>query len=336
MSATRIDEIDRSRPEDVAAFESLSRPGPTGAGTPPLDDARLLVVRSGDSVVARASIRVADALTGAPGCTGLIGHYEARDAAAGVAVLGRAMELLAADGVDRIVGPMDGTTWDRYRLALPAPGTGEPAPFLTEPTNPPEYPSHWEAAGLEVAEWYVSQLVEELDVLAERARDPARSIEERGLTVASLDPTRYDDALIELHRLSLSAFADNPYYSPITLERFRALYGPMKDALDPELVLVARKGNDDAVGFVLAFPDLLDPAGKPTRVVVKTLAVTPAGRGIGLGSLLTHEVHRRAAEQGYTAAIHALMHVRNDSLKISSHGGRVYRHYALYGSGVKG
>jgi GNAT superfamily N-acetyltransferase len=196
--------------------------------------------------------------------------------------------------------------------------------------NPYEYPRHFEAAGMDVVEWYVSQVVEDLGALGDRARDPADALLQRGIHLETLDPDAFDAALEELYRVSIEAFADNPYYSPIPFERFREQYAPMKEILDPELVVVARTAGE-AVGFVLAFPDLMDPAGRPTRIVVKTLAVAPAGRGMGLGSLLVHDVHRRAAAKGFDAAIHALMHVGNDSFKISSHGGQVFRHYALYG-----
>lgn len=330
MSPSHIDELSARDEADLEVFRSLDPGGPAGPTRPPPEDARLLLARWEGSPMARASIRVAEDLAGARGRTGIIGHYEARDGTTGVALLRESMARLDEAGVDRVVGPMDGTTWDRYRLALPTPA-GERPPFLSEPVNPPEYPSHFEAAGMDVVEWYVSQLVEDLGALAERTRDPAGSLAEQGIRLTTLDPDHFDRALEELHAVSLEAFADNPYYSPITFDRFRTIYAPMKELLDPELVVVARDDDDTAVGFVLSFPDLLDPAGRPTRVIVKSLAVAPGGRGRGLGSLLVHETHRRAAERGYDAAIHALMHVGNDSLKISSHGGTVYRHYALYG-----
>jgi GNAT superfamily N-acetyltransferase len=330
MSHARIQELDRDDDTDLRAFRTLDREGAPGPLPVLPDDARLLVAKWEEGPLARASLRLADDLAGAQGRTGIIGHYEARDEAAGVTLLRESLARLLEAGAERVVGPMDGTTWDRYRLALPSPAGNRP-PFLTEPVNPYEYPRHFEAAGMDVVEWYVSQIVEDLGALAERTRAPAGSLEERGVRLETLDPDAFDAALDELYRVSIDAFADNPYFSPISFDRFRALYAPMKNMLDPDLVLVARGADGEALGFTLSFPDLLDPAGRPTRVVVKTLAVAPAGRGMGLGSLLVHETHRRAAERGYNAAIHALMHVGNDSLKISSHGGRVFRHYALYG-----
>lgn len=331
MSRSRIEELSVDDDGDLERFRSLDAPPPGGPSRAPLADARLLVAHRGDTPVARLSIRVAGDLAGAPGRTGVIGHYETRDGDAGVTLLRESLSRLSSEGVDRVVGPMDGTTWDRYRLAIPTPGPGERPPFLSEPVNPPEYPSHFEEAGLDAVEWYVSQLVDDLAALADRTRDPAAELADRGIRLVSLESARFEATLEELYAISLAAFADNPYYSPIDFDRFTALYAPLREVLDPELVLVARDRDNAAVGFALSFPDLLDPAGRPTRVIVKSLAVAPGGRGLGLGSLLVHETHRRAAAKGYDAAIHALMHAGNDSLKISSHGGSVYRHYALYG-----
>ena len=63
---------------------------------------------------------------------------------------------------------------------------------------------------------------------------------------------------------------------------------------------------------------------------MKTLAVDPASRCAGLGSLLVDEVHRLGKTKGFTEAIHALQHETNTSLKITGrHHGTAIRRYAL-------
>jgi GNAT superfamily N-acetyltransferase len=335
MSIIAIETVHEGDDVAMAGFRALDRPGPAGSGAPPADEATLLLARRDGAPVARLSHRVVEGLVGAPGPTGMIGHYEAEDAEAGVDLLQAAGRALAGAGVARVLGPMDGTTWDRYRLALPDPDTAANPPFLTEPTNPADYPRHWAAAGFEPVVHYVSQLLQDLDALADRADASAARLEDAGLRVEPLDPARFDEALDEIHALSLEAFADNLYYSPIGRDRFRAMYRPFRDRIDPTLVLLARDRDDRLAGFIFCVPDLLDPAiagkGRPTRIVVKSLAAAARTRGVGLGSVLMHEAHRRAAEQGFAAAIHALMHVDNPSLRISRHGGELYRRYALFG-----
>lgn len=340
MTALRIDAfqpIANSQDEEalVAGFLALDRPAPAGPARPPLRDSTLLLARRGDRPVARLSYRTARGLHGAPEITGTVGHYEADESEAGVALLARAVaelaDELAQQDMPLVVGPMDGTTWGRYRLALATPEAGDPPPFLTEPVNPPDYPAQFEAAGFAPVEQYVSRLIPALDALSDRAREPEERFTAQGFVLRPIEPARFDTVLDELYDLSVAAFADNPYFTAITRSEFRETYQPVRSFLDPDLVVLARDAEDRLAGFIFAFPDLLDPAGEPTRVIVKSLAVTLKARGAGIGSLLIHEIHRRAAAKGYAAAIHALMHVDNPSHRISQHGGEIYRRYALFG-----
>ncbi|HEX2094644.1 MAG TPA: GNAT family N-acetyltransferase [Longimicrobiaceae bacterium] len=291
-----------------------------------------LVAYADGAPVARLALEVAPELHGVPGPTGLVGWYEATDAEAGVALLCRAREVLAERGVARVLGPMNGSTWKRYRLALPpAPGEAVPHPFLTEPVNPPEYPEHFEGAGFTVAAEYESRIAFRPEDGAEVPADD--SLDRYGIAVHPIDPGRFDEELREVFDLSLAAFAGNLFYTPIGFDEFSSAYRKIRPLLDPELVRLARSADGRLLGFVFAFPDPLDPAGGGhRRVVLKTLATSPEARGMGLGGHLTREVHRIAFARGAPAVIHALMQVANASTRISGrHRGELFRRYALYG-----
>jgi GNAT superfamily N-acetyltransferase len=332
---TRTLQIEMFRPdsaEGMSAFRTLERPAPYGPAVLPQEDAHLLVARRGDVPAARLSYRVAHGLHGAPELTGVIGHYEANDDDAGVALLEDAVSRLAAEDAALVIGPMDRTTWGRYRLALPTPAAADPPPFLTEPVNPPEYPQQFEAAGFAPVAHYVSRIVTDLDALTDRTREAEEGMTAAGYRIEPMNAGRFGGTLDAIYDLSLRAFAENPYYSPIRRPAFQTMYDPVRSFLVPELVLLARDAEDALLGFVFGFPDLLEAGdGEPTRVVVKSLAVDHEARSSGIGSLLVHELHRRASNRGYQCAIHALMHVDNASVRISKHGGEVYRRYALFG-----
>jgi len=129
----------------------------------------------------------------------------------------------------------------------------------------------------------------------------------------------------------LKSFAANFLYSPLDEEEFIDAYRMVRDRVDPCFVRIAERAGV-ACGFVFAIRDLeAEARGGIPAVIVKTLAVDPDARCAGLGNLLVDEVHHIGWESGYTAAIHALQHETNTSLKITGrHHGRVFRRYALF------
>jgi GNAT superfamily N-acetyltransferase len=316
----------------LGEFESVHAAAGHLAPDEPLgENARGVVAFRGFRPVARMSLAFAHDLHGAPGRTGLVGHYEAVDREVGTALLGRGLRTLRRDGARRVLGPINGSTWGRYRLVVDG-DLGIDPPFLSEPENPPEYVDDFREAGFRVVAEYESAVVEDLAAADPRAPEYSARLATQGATMRTLDLDRFDEELDAVHRLSVEAFAQNRYYAPISLDAFRARYLPMRPFVDPDLVRLAVGADGALLGFVFAFPDLLSAhGGRPTRVVLKTLATAPAARGLGLGSLLTDEVRRIAREKGYRAVIHALMEAGNPSVRISRHSARVMRRYALFG-----
>jgi GNAT superfamily N-acetyltransferase len=306
------------------------RAGARGADEPVAPASRPLVATRGGEPVARLATSLARGLTGAPGRSGLVGHYEAVEREAGVVLLRHACAALAEAGAVRVLGPMNGSTWGRYRLALPSDLDRDP-PFAGEPVNPPEYLEDFRTAGFRSVAAYESAVVEDLAAGDRRAGGYARRLVASGGAVAPLDPASFDDELSALHGLTLGAFAGNPFFSPIGADEFRARYAPLRPLLDPELVRIARGADGTPLGFVLAYPDPGGGDGGSARVVLKTLATAPAARGMGLGTLLVDEVRRVARERGDASVIHALMHSGNASVRISRHSARVFRRYTLFG-----
>lgn len=317
----------------IADFTAVRREesGPQGPLARP-SGARCIVAYGMGRPAARCAVTLAEDLNGAPGRSALIGHYEALDAAAGAALLRHTVESLAGQGVARVLGPIDGSTWARYRLALPSqPGIPdlEPRAFLGEPRNPWDYPDHFAAAGFTIAADYESRIdLHPVDVRP--GADPLRSrLERQGITVRPLAPERYEEELRSLFDLSCDAFAGNLYYSPIGWEAFRAMYEPIRSRLDPELVRLARDTSGRLLGYLFAYPDV--PGDDAPRLIAKTVATAPDARRRGLGMALVDDVRALAHQKGYGAVIHALMHVQNDSTRTSErHDSQLFRRYALY------
>lgn len=306
----------------------------TAAAAPdlPRPDAEWGIAFIDERPVARLATYLRDDLAGAPGETGLIGHYAATDTDKAVELLRDATARLEGVGVRRVLGPMNGSTWARYRFAVPDPASETSAPpFLGEPVNPPEYPAQFVAAGFREASRYESRITRDIAAVNPRAAAAEATVHARGVRVAPLELARFEDELRDLHELSLRSFADNLYYSPIGAEEFAAMYRPMRALLDPALVLLARDADASLIGYAFAYADPLSvEGGRPHRMIVKTLAVDPAWRSIGLGALLVERLHIAARSRGLSSVIHALMHVANNSMKISAHTAQLFRRYALY------
>jgi ribosomal protein S18 acetylase RimI-like enzyme len=301
---------------------------PSGATT------RWVAYRASEPV-ARLSTHVADGLQGALGRSGLVGHYDALDAEAGVLLLRAARDELAAAGALRVLGPMNGSTWRRYRLALPAESgdpTYDPPVFFGEPRNPFEYPSHFEAAGFATAARYESRIEPAVRVDAAALGEGQARLTAAGIRIRALDPARFEQEIRALFDMSLEAFADNLYYMPIAFEEFRATYEAVLPILDPSLVLLAEGASGRLVGYIFGYPDPLSDRGSgPARAVAKTVAVSPSARRVGVGAALLDALRDAAVRRGIGSMIHALMYVKNPSVRMSSrHESEIFRRYALY------
>ena len=290
-------------------------------------DRTLLAIEDG-SLVARCSCWWKSTPTLEGRRVGVIGHYAASDAGTARALLDRACETLADQGVDLAVGPMDGTTWRRYRLVVER---GDEPPFFLEPDNPDEWPSHWADVGFARLATYASALNDDLNATDPRTAGALDRLRELGITIRPLDVSRAQEELQRIFTLSLSAFRRNFLYTPIGEGEFLAQYRAVMPYVNPALVLVAEK-NDALAGFMFALPDLLERqrTGSAQTVILKTIAVDPAFTGIGLGGVLMDLVQRTAREIGFRRAIHALIHDDNVSGRLSARTARTFRRYALF------
>jgi len=229
--------------------------------------------------------------------------------------------LFSTNDAAHVLAPMDENTWLKHRLIIESDGR---PPFLMEPIEPAHYAKTFEHAGFSILSTYSSSAI---DLTTEPAafRAIESRIDAQHITIRPLNMNHLEADLCSIHRLSLTAFADNFLYTPLAENRFIKEYLSQRDHIDPRYVLLAEQ-YDKLIGFVFCLPE----PTLPKRLIVKTLAVDPNSSAKGLGTLLVHRVQHLARQHGFTSAIHALQFENNTSLRISARfNAHKFRTYAL-------
>ncbi|MDH4108668.1 MAG: GNAT family N-acetyltransferase [Gammaproteobacteria bacterium] len=291
-------------------------------------DEHYAVMDANDRVLARCSIWWRDAPVVGQGTAGAIGHYAALDAEAAGLLLDFACRQLKQRRCSLALGPLDGSTWRRYRFVTER---GHAKPFFMEPDNPDEWPAHFAGAGFGSYARYVSELNDNFPIRQPEIGDLPQRFARAGVTIEQLDLSGPATDLSDIHAVACAAFTGSPLFTPIDFDEFAAIYAPLLTSVDPRLMLIARH-EGRIVGFVFAPPDYLqslDPAAIDT-IVIKTVAVLPDACYRGLGRMLIVDMLRNAESMGYRQAISALMYCENRSQQISRDCARPMREYRLF------
>jgi GNAT superfamily N-acetyltransferase len=307
----------------------------------------LTAARDGQ-VAARMVVRLSPVLrddSGQP--IGLIGFFEAmNDPETVQALFEHGINWLKRRGAGRIIGPMDGDTWHKYRLNV---GPFDQRPFLMEPYNPAYYPDLWVASGFAPLEEYYSKRIDDLSAAAEGTKRFTHRLLSRGYRIRTIDMTRFRDELRLLYSLSCEIFARNFLYTAIPEDEFLALYDGVESLLDPDLVCFAQAPDGKDIGYLFAIPDnfraiaamrgerhllaklrFLFYRGRTDTVNIKTLGVIPSYQGSGIALSLMNHAYCRSIEKGYRHANMCLIREGNSSGRMDGAQGTLLRRYRLY------
>jgi len=243
-------------------------------------------------------------------------------------LLKAACRNLAARGCNVAVGPMDGSTWRSYRLVT----RSSPRPtFFLEPDFPPGWAGHFELSGFKPLARYFSAMTGRLEDPPLTAPDLRGRFTGLGIILRPLELKRFEEELCRIYPLCLEGFKDNLLFTPLSEEAFVSMHQPLGRYLVHGLSWVAEL-KKTAVGFVFGLPDILQArrGERVDTVVLKTLAVAPRFRGVGLGHALAAAGKSAAVSYGHRYVIYALIREGNPSERISAHYARSIRSYALF------
>lgn len=246
------------------------------------------------------------------------GQFACKTPDGGAAILSDAMDYVRAQGIRRIIGPMDGDTWHSYRFVTETDGS---PPFMLEPSNPLSNVDVFTSAGFAPISEYFSARVTLSDIVSA----PVPKADD--LHLEQWDGNDPEKLFQQVYGLSIAAFSKNAFYKNVTLDIFLQMYMPVLPVLKKELIFFVRTSSGQLAGFLFAVPNY-NEGPTPKSVILKTYASLQKGAG----QMLAHAFHQTAREMGYETAIHALIHNDNlSAVRSAAEGAEVFRRYTLFG-----
>lgn len=259
------------------------------------------------------------------------GYWETKEEATNAEAFAALEAEARQRGYQRLVGPLNGSTFQRYRLKLKE--SSWPY-FNQEPINPLHYPKWLRQLGYSEHLLYESRHIGEqaVKMLYNFKASFIATLEEVPYRILSIDAALWEARLPEIHRLVDKIFSENPYYRPMDLATFKrrfdlnfvAMLCPYCSSFfeDPEtgdLVAMsfsypnyAPLGQQERYQFEKDFPRLKDPC-----LLIKSIGVHPDHRQKGLMNYLAAHGMRHFLEH-YRTAMFCLMRSDNVSLRFTN------------------
>ena len=242
-------------------------------------------------------------------------------------------EELKKEGIETIIGPLNGTTWNTYRYVTEK---GNGRPFLLEPWNEDYSVSLFEKLGFKPLAGYISTVMEGMNSNGRKNLD--KKIEKlkkfdyyKDTRVESAENKDLLKVLNKVYDLTVEAFKNNFLYSELEREIFLKMYMSYEDKIVKKFFkMLYLKG--ELIGYVFGIPDYteLGYKGKIDTIILKTIAVSPEYNGKGMGYILINSLVEEAEKEGYENVIYALMHESNVSKNIGLLLGNMLRRYTLF------
>ena len=245
----------------------------------------------------------------------------------------KVFEELKKEGIEIIIGPLNGTTWNTYRYVTEK---GSRRQFLLEPWNEDYSVSLFEKLGFKPLAGYISTVMEGMN--SNGRKNLNKKIEKlkkfdyyKDIKVESAENKDLLTVLNKVYDLTVEAFKNNFLYSELEREIFLKMYMSYEDKIVKKFFKMLYLG-DELIGYVFGIPDYaeLGYKGKIDTIILKTIAVSPEYNGKGMGYILINFLIEEAEKEGYENVIYALMHESNVSKNIGLLLGNMLRKYTLF------
>ena len=245
----------------------------------------------------------------------------------------KVFEELKKEGIETIIGPLNGTTWNTYRYVTEK---GNGRLFLLEPWNEDYSVSLFEKLDFKHLAGYISTVMEGMN--SDGRKNLNKKIEKlkkfdyyEDIRVESAENKDLLTVLNKVYDLTVEAFKNNFLYSELEREIFLKMYLSYEDKIVKKFFKMLYL-RDELIGYVFGIPNYteLGYKGKIDTIILKTIAVSPEYNGKGMGYILINSLIEEAEKEGYENVIYALMHESNVSKNIGLLLGNVLRKYTLF------
>ena len=245
----------------------------------------------------------------------------------------KVFEELKKEGIEIIIGPLNGTTWNTYRYVTEK---GSRKQFLLEPWNEDYSVSLFEKLDFKHLAGYISTVMEGMN--SDGRKNLNKKIEKlkkfdyyKDIKVESAENKDLMAVLNKVYDLTVEAFKNNFLYSELEREIFLKMYLSYEDKIIKKFFKMLYL-RDELIGYVFGIPDYteLGYKGKIDTIILKTIAVSPEYNGKGMGYILINSLVEEAEKEEYENVIYALMHESNVSKNIGLLLGNMLRKYTLF------
>ena len=250
-------------------------------------------------------------------------------------------------------GPMNFSTNEECGLLIDGFDT-PPAVMMTH--NPPHYAKLIESAGLKKCKDLFAYQMFEGD-LSDRVRAIGRKLEERlEIKFRFFDSKDFNGEVERFKTIYNSAWEQNWGFVPMTDAEIDVMAEGLKMVLDPRLIQFAETADGQAVGFILALPDLnvifkklngsLFPFGivrlllgkrKISRARVLAMGVLPQYRKKGIDTVFYLRAYEAGTKVGYNWGEFSWILEDNEMMNSAaqSMGAKPYKTWRIYDKSIK-
>lgn len=243
------------------------------------------------------------------------GNFEALTVEAGKRILHHLKNKLTLTHKQvKLIGPINGSTWSNYRIAL----NHSSLLFPNDLVNPHYYNDILITSDFKELHHYVTNLQTDFNL---KLYTPNKEFE-----IVFFSKDELLSRIEEIYQLTMQSFKLAPFFIPIPFSVFEQQFIKQLNQIDLELSPFALNTKKELCAYSSCYLNF-----EKDTIVVKTIARKLGREYAGLGRYLSDAITQNALNKGYKKILHAFMHIQNSSKSLSEkYNGITLKNYTLF------